>query len=382
MLYNEQDIRELWKRYLSKTATLAEVRSLFDLMEDPTLADLHLDISRSMIASEPSSLPADETVKAAVWEQVLAARNRSSVIKPIWRWITAASILILVATGWFMLRQEQPATGITDKPFTADITPGGDRATLTLADGTVIQLDSAHTGNLAQQGTSTVTKLSNGQLSYTSKGKPGTSLLWNKISTPRGGQFMIRLPDGSKVWLNAASSINFPAAFAADKRLVKVTGEVFFEVEKDAKRPFLVEVAGGPVIEVLGTRFNVNAYENESIIRTTLLEGSVKVNQVLLKPGFQAQVNASGNVTVSAVHKPAQITAWKDGLFDFDGADLPTVMRQLERWYNIDVKYEQPPSDIIFKGKMYRNVALTDVLDMLREMGVKFKLEGRTLTVL
>lgn len=411
MSYNEHDIRELWKRYLSKTATMAEVRLLFDLLGDPELADVHLDISLPLIAAEPSTLPADDAVRSAVWEQVLAAASgiREEVTPSVspagkslvsgmqtlpgsssprrtipsqWRWMAAASLLVLLTAGWWMLRQQQPGKEITTPAIIADIAPGGNKATLTLADGTIIQLDSARNGNIAQQGGSTITKLSNGELSYTTKGKSGGSLLWNKLSTPRGGQFGIRLPDGSRVWMNAASSVNFPATFAADKRVVKVTGEVFFEVEKDARRPFLVEIAGQSVVEVLGTSFNINAYGNESIIRTTLLEGSIKVNQVLLKPGFQAQVSASGDVTVAAVPKPAQVIAWKDGLFDFDGAGLPAVMRQLERWYDIDVKYEQTPANIIFKGKMYRNVALSDVLDMLREMGVKFKLEGRTLTVL
>ena len=218
------------------------------------------------------------------------------------------------------------------------------------------------------------------------------------MTTPAGGQYQVTLPDGTKVWLNAASSITYPTAFVDKERPVKISGEVYFEVAKDKEKPFIVDVDGKSSVRVLGTSFNINSYGDESTIKTTLLEGSVKVmrtattavstDSVILKPGQQALValpavaaSSDRQLKVTSDVNIEQTLAWKNGLFNFNGSDLHAVMRQLERWYGIKVEYEGSIPDTKFSGEIYRNVNLSDVLEALQRMGVKFRLHGKTLLV-
>jgi len=281
----------------------------------------------------------------------------------------------------------------------SDISPGGNHAVLTLADGRAIVLDSVANGQLADQGEVKIVKLANGQIAYDLHGLSAKEVMWNTMTTPKGGQYQVTLPDGTKVWLNASSSITFPTAFTGAVRKVKVEGELYFEVADNKQKPFVVDVGSKSLIEVLGTSFNVNSYVDEGSIKTTLLEGSVKVNNsVVLKPGQQAIQKDPAGMAVSA-DKPNshetvgkqdivvseanldQALAWKNGIFDFTGADLKTVMRQLERWYDIKVQYKGPMSNMTFGGRMYRNVHLSDVLEALQKMGVKTELDGKNLMV-
>src|SRR6185312_909605 len=265
-----------------------------------------------------------------------------------------------------------------------DVTPGTNKAILTLANGSSIILDSVANGTLTTQGNSKILKL-NGMLSYNTLKNKSSEVLYNTISTPRGGQYLLMLADGSKVWLNAASSLRFPANFVGKERKVELLGEAYFEVAKNAAMPFKVKV-NGMEVEVLGTHFNINSYENESTIRTTLLEGSIKINKnnssSLLKPGQQAQMNKAGEIKIINDADVEEAIAWKEGKFQFDRADIHDIMRQLARWYDVDVEYKGTVSSH-FGGTISRDVNLSQVLNMLHLTGeVKFQIEDRKVVVM
>jgi hypothetical protein len=299
-------------------------------------------------------------------------------------WKVAAAVLLLLISGsvWWVLQENKRDQGrVAVKPV-QDVVPGGNGAVLTLANGQVVTLDSLKNGMIGiQNGTSLV--LNDGSLSYNAK--DAAAISYNTISTPNARQFKLVLPDGSKVWLNAASSLKYPTAFLGKERRVEMTGEAYFEVAKNADMPFKVKVNEQTAIEVLGTHFNVNAYRDESSIRTTLLEGLVKVNKgaamVTLKPGQQVQVN--DQLKVDNTVNINQVVAWKEGTFNFDELGVEEVMRQLARWYNIEVVYERGIPSRKFYGEIGRNLNLSQVLEGLKLSGVNFRIEdGKRLIVL
>lgn len=306
-----------------------------------------------------------------------------------WGW-AAAVALLLAGSAYFLVNKKDTPAPIAAKAV--EITPGIQGAILTLDDGRQVVLDSMASGVVAQQGGTSVV-LSNGKLQYDPSGEATSGIQYNKMTTPKGRQFEVTLPDGTKVWLNAASSIRYPTAFTGNERKVEVYGEACFEVAKDAGKPFLVNVNNKASIEVLGTLFNVSAYENEKTINTTLLNGSIKVAthpaSVVLKPGQQAQISTTsgpnkpeGKIEIMNHPDLEKTMAWKNGLFNFEGAGIEEVMRQLERWYNIDVVYENGIPDIQFIGEMSRQISLSDLLEILRRTEVDFRVEGRKLIVL
>ena len=293
-----------------------------------------------------------------------------------YRWVAAAAVLMALATGVYFWSQRS----LQQIPELAgNIAPGSTKAILTLADGSTVALDS--TGNRVISQGSTAIRQQGGQLEYDVKGEPA-SLSYNMLVTPRGGQFRITLPDGSKVWLNAASSLRYPTAFLNNTRTVEITGEAYFEVAPDAAKPFKVKVNDRTEILVLGTAFNVNAYTDEPTINTTLLDGAVRINTQTLTPGQQAQVNTAGAIKLVNDVDVSETVAWKNGIFSFNNADVRTVMRQIGRWYNIEIIYEQAVYTTKFKGKIGRDLNLTDALEVLKKAGVNFKVEGRTVTVM
>jgi transmembrane sensor len=308
------------------------------------------------------------------------------------RWIAwAAAVIILFGTSLFVLLSKksiEPPVVINSPggPASTDIAPGKEGAILTLEDGTRLVLDSLGNGQVAMQnGTKVV--LHNGQLVYNTEGAASKEIAYNTISTPRGRQFQLVLPDQTKVWLNAASSLRYPTIFTGKEREVEITGEAYFEVAKNAAMPFRVKLGNNAGIEVLGTHFNVNSYQDEASMNTTLLEGSVKIyhgtDQQVIKPGEQAQVFQTNSPikVVSDVNVDKQV-AWKNGVFDFEDATLEEVMRQLERWYDIDVVYEKGVPPLEFVGKMGRDLSLSNVLKGLEFSKVHCRLEGRKLVVL
>ncbi|WP_276481788.1 FecR family protein [Paraflavitalea pollutisoli] len=314
----------------------------------------------------------------------------------------AAAVLVLMGIGaaiWFNGNNTSTTAPTVTANEAAPLLPGGNKAVLTLANGQQIILDTAGNTTLAQQGTTRIIKLNNGQLAYqdANKATAGAQPLFNTIATPNGGQYEIILPDGSHVWLNAASSLRFPTAFTGGERKVQLTGEAYFEVAKNAAMPFRVYTADrqhqdNGVVEVLGTHFNVNAYEDEPLVKTTLLEGKVTVaamaapgTPVTLAPGKQAAfaygVGRPASITVNTVDAD-EVIAWKNGIFNFNHADIRTVMRQLARWYNVEVVYEGPLSNELFEGEIPRNSTLTEVFKILELSAVHFKVEGRKVTVM
>ncbi|HWV69410.1 FecR family protein [Chitinophaga sp.] len=375
-----------------RRATTAEYRELLQLISD----DESGEIVKLLDAFHSASAAADAGNAGydhAYWQQavkeILDADQpaRELVILPVKSrvhflqryWWAAACIILLTAGAYYLSRQTQQPVMVNRAPV-KDVAPGGNRAVLTLSDGSEITLDSAGNGVLAQQGNTRITKLNNGQLAYSGAGNPEGKVLYNTMSTPLGGQYQLILPDGTGVWLNAASSISYPTAFTGNERSVTVTGEAYFEVVKNEKMPFRVK-AGNTTIDVLGTHFNINAYKDEASINTTLLEGAVRVNvsqqQQQLRPGQQARVPANGTSIQVVDHADiSEVMAWKAGFFSFNDADLPTVMRQLSRWYNVEVKYEGNIPQRVFTGEIGRNLTLSQVLKGLTKTRIKYRIEN------
>lgn len=303
-----------------------------------------------------------------------------------WGW--AAAILLLLTTGTYLWMQNgekhQQHTLFSQQIPLKDIPAGKSGAILTLSDGTQLVLDSLRNGTIAlQNGTQVILK--NGQLAYDPTSKNNGSITYNTMSTPKGRQFQVTLPDGSQVWLNSASSITYPTSFIGNERRINIEGEAYFEVAKNPKMPFRIKINNRAEVEVLGTHFNINAYRDEDNIKTTLLEGQVKVTagseNALLQPGQQAQLKATEKILIinADIEK---VMAWKNGFFNFDGVRMDEVMRQLSRWYDIEVVYEKGVPSIVFAGEMDRTVSLNGLLKGLEGFGVHFRVEGRRLIVL
>lgn len=301
----------------------------------------------------------------------------------------AASIALLLGTGiFYFAKPKEQIIPVAEKA--QEIAPGGTRGILTLSNGKqIILANISAKDTIAKEGEEVTIKMgANGVITYiinpdadASKNNPNA---FNTLSTPTGGQYNIVLADGTKVYLNAVSSIKYPTQFNGDKRLVELDGEAYFEVAKNKNKPFIVK-SDNQSIEVLGTHFNVHAYANEAVVKTTLLEGSVAVSfknqKSILKPGQQS--NVSDNFTKIKIRDvdTDEAIAWKNGRFKFDNADLKTVMRQLERWYGIKVEYRGDVSDVRFSGGTFMNKNLSEVLKVLELSNIKFKVEGRTIIV-
>ena len=289
--------------------------------------------------------------------------------------VAAAILLAFVSGIWVYIEKSKNNPEIIETSKIIDVAPGGNKATLTLADGTTIVLDSANNGTLAAQGNVQVIKLEDGQLSY--NGTAGTALMYNTIHIPKGGQHQLVLADGTKVWLNAESSLHYPTSFVGKERKVTLMGEGYFEVAKNADKPFYVQV-GVMKVQVLGTHFNINAYSDEKNIATTLMEGKVTVNngieEILLKPGQQAQASSNQLKKVYDVDMD-EILAWKNGEFVFNETELRDAMKSLSRWYNIEVVYENKLPATYLYGSISRKKSLIEVLKIMESSGLKFKIE-------
>lgn len=324
-------------------------------------------------------------------------------MKSGWFKYAAAAVIVLGVLTWVLIPTSDKSVAVTKTPAHIDIPPGRNGAVLTLADGRQIVLDSAGKGLIAtQSGTSVV--LENGKLLYDLAGTGSGKTLYNTMTTPRGRQFQVVLPDGTKVWLNAASSIRYPVEFTGTDRRVFISGEAYFDVAKDAARPFFVNADNRIDIEVMGTQFNVNAYDNERVVSATLVNGAVRVSlqgqetapgiktEEILKPGQQALAGSfkgsgraarSSSLMVLDAVDMDKVTAWKNGLFNFNDASIEEVMRQLERWYDIQVVYENGTPDIKFWGEIGRQIQLKDLLEILQKTEVSYRIEeGRKLIVL
>ncbi len=306
----------------------------------------------------------------------------------------AASILILITTGLYFYKNRTVDDNIAAKvvePKEAIITPGDDKAILTLSDGTKIILEDAKNGILANQAGISIQKTSDGELLYSFSNSANTvspetkeNVIYNKIETPIGGKYQVNLPDGSKVWLNSSSSLRFSALFNGHTREVELSGEAYFDVSKNKGKPFRV-ITKDQIVEVLGTQFNINSYSDEGPIKTTLIEGSVKIiykdKVVLLSPGQQFQPKELVSAVVEA--DTEEVVAWKDGYFVFKNEDIKSIMRKLSRWYNVEVSYSGNIPEVGFGGNISRSKDISEVLDVLQlTNAIHFKVEGRRITVM
>ncbi|HMI03141.1 MAG TPA: FecR domain-containing protein [Pedobacter sp.] len=342
----------------------------------------------------------DQGRVSARLKQRIHQQIRPAVVIPFWkrhlRMASAAAVLLLLSAGlvFYLNTQRSMEADLASH----DVAPGGNKAVLTLGNGTRIALTDALNGELAQESGISVKKTKDGQLVYTvmESSDPGDPAqaggIYNTVSTPMGGQYQINLPDGTKVWLNAASSLKFPASFANLKeRRVELVGEAYFEVSHNKKLPFIVKTEKQDVL-VLGTHFNINSYPDEPATRTTLLQGAVLVRRlgsrsekgnrdfVVIKPGQQCTLGQRIGVEDADVE---MVTAWKDGNFLFNDTDLPNIMKQLARWYNVDIDYSNVPADRFFTGFISRDVNLSKVLKMLEETGrIKFKVEHNNIKII
>ena len=324
---------------------------------------------------------------------IVRKKNKKSTLKTILPY--AASVVILlslgVITSRFLTKKEE------SKPLAnnhkTDLLPGSNKATLTLANGSKIDLDDSKNGTIANQADIIVAKSRSGQIEYNNAGNTAATnqafqsnlSAFNTIVTPRGGQYAVVLSDGTKVWLNAASSLKYPVAFTGNERNVELTGEAYFEVAKDATKPFFVK-SNSQTVEVLGTHFNINSYADEKATKTTLLEGSVKVSNlanasvIKLKPGQQA-VNGAGQMHIIYNADIDEAMAWKNGKFLFNDTELQTIMRQLSRWYDVDVEYKGTITERHYRGKISRNVPVSQIFEILKTSGLNFTINGRKIIV-
>ena len=391
---NKDRLYELLKKYGDGSASGEEVGELLEALKSPEInkwAEAYITTDAKNM-SDRVSLPEPEWER--IWKSILAGTEKKGRIMflPAWKKIAAtAAVLSVLAIGTYVFTVNKPANKeivrSAHKQPAMDIAPGGNKATLKLADGTVIILDSVENGSLAQQGSTKIIKLNSGQLSYSKAGTAIDKILFNTISTPRGGQYRVILSDGTSVWLNAASSLRFPTAFAGPERSVELTGEGYFEVASNKTMPFHVKVNGTDVM-VTGTHFNIMAYSDEKDMQTTLLEGKVSVTPVngkqeRLEPGKQAIIN---NVTHTVKLKEANlemVMAWKNGFFHFRESNIRDVMRQLERWYDVDVEYETTGTEQDFTGIIPRAQNASSILKTLELTGtVHFRIVDKKIIVL
>lgn len=302
-------------------------------------------------------------------------------------WVRYAALLFFLAGAsalFFLRKQPKP-----EPAPVAEIMPGGNKAVLTLADGKTIPLDQAAEENIAQQGNSRISKRAGGRLVYQAGVTGGNeTVAYNTLATPRGGQYRLVLPDGSEVWLNALSSIKFPTTFTGNERKVSITGEVYFEIAANERQPFQVAVVNSNTrIDVLGTHFNISAYADEPLVRTTLLQGKVRVSNegtVLLQPGQQAVLGSGAGQHPVSLLKDADTeaaVAWMNGYFQFNQANIKTVMQQIARWYDVSVSYEGKIPERKFSGEISRASNLSEVLKGLSVSGINYRREGRNIII-
>lgn len=415
----EERFRYLFKRYIRGLADDTEKSELSGLEEgmDDQVLDGLLKESWTNFPPGPPVFSLDESL--SILKKILDSGEKKIPHNTpsryfLLKYAAAAVLLLTIGAGLFYLfLYEKPETDIvadTSSSITGDILPGGNKAFLTLADGEKIVLDSVSAGIITIQGGIQVVKTGNGQIEYIPGNQDSGDILYNTISTPVGGEYQLNLSDGTKVWLNAASSIRYPVEFKQKERKVFITGEVYFEVNTliaDVKTlnsrknavPFIVDINNGQGwIEVLGTHFNVSSYPDEECMKTTLLEGLISFTPgiiatpgtervsktaapVRLVPGQEVLLFPDGAVDINSEVDTEKVVAWTKGYFQFSSSSLEEVMKQIARWYDVEVVFEGKVGSRSFGGKIQRDLNLAEVLNILRKNNVDFRLDGRTVYV-
>ncbi|MBC7628143.1 FecR family protein [Ferruginibacter sp.] len=396
---SESRLEYLFKCYINNKYSGPEEEELMVLLSNPENEEQVQILMDRFMENTRHEIQMSDQAAASILNNILKRGKRfviqkknSKTVYTFWLGL-AASVLIILGGAYFISDKKEYAIAKEDSSSSVGLTteksakilPGGHHAVLTTSDGKAIILDSMPNGLLTQQGNTDVKKLG-GLLEYKAPASfiRDTVISYNTVSTPRGGQYQIVLSDGSKVWLNAASSIRFPTAFSGSLREVELTGEAYFEVAKNKEKPFQVKVRDMK-IAVLGTHFNVKAYEDEAETKTSLLEGSVKIIQGkevgLLKPGQQAVINFKDDKVKIATADMVEVIAWKNGLFRFEGANIETIMREIGRWYDVEIVYAGKVPMRRFEGKINRNAGLSEVLRILELSNVKFSIAGKKIIV-
>ncbi len=392
---NTKRFVELYGKYLSNTASIAEEQEFFAYIEDPLYKDQVEKLLSESFANQTDFIHLKDRSRSRILNHILHKEQRKTK-QPIYRKIAfrvaiAASILLCVGLSFYLFQVKEQTGAIEGSTaLQADIQYlDSTQVYLTLADGRRIALSDDMEGQIAEQSGVVVTKSKDGSLVYSVSGGMSNTNAYNAIETPKGGQYQIILPDGTKVWLNAASSLKYPVSFSSlSERKVFLKGEGYFEVSKDARRPFRVMTDDRQEVEVLGTHFNINAYRKE--IKTTLLEGAVKVSSLaadkvqstVLKPG-QMSINEGNKITIAALSYVANQIAWRDGYLVFNNANIKDIMADLSNWYDLEVEYQGDMSKIYFHGNYLRSRDVKKLLNSLELTNkVKFKIEGRRVIVL
>lgn len=383
----KNNIIHLIEKYLEGTITPDEEARLMAWYQDHNEADI-----------EWLSDNADEEEQVRLrmlthLQQQISTPTAKPAAKRRWIYISAAAsiLLLLGLTGYFTYPLLKKTTHNNPAQLAQDVRPGSNKAVLTLSNGDKVILEDAKDGIITDQGDAAINKTDSGHVQYNSTASSSTAIVYNTLTTPYGGQYQLTLQDGTRVWLNAGSSLRFPATFAGNERKVTLSGEAYFEVAQDPNRPFYVAINSGTNtdmnVRVLGTHFNINAYPEEQRHVVTLLEGAVKVNYlgtgVTLTPGKAAilqkatgKMNATDGDTEEAI-------AWKNGYFLFDNEKVENIMRQISRWYDVEIHYQGDISKKAIAGSLSRSKNVSEVLNMLELTGaVHFKLEGRRITVM
>lgn len=377
-----EEYNALYEKYLSEKCT-SEEREAIENYQDNIDLDRHHWIKDQM--------GEQELVKETIHSEILNSIARQKRRQMIRTWYAAAAVILLIlSSGLYFnnLKKKTLVIAKTESPrFKNDVLPGDNRAILTLDDGSQINLDDAQNGVLASEDNTDIRKTGSGQLEYSASGKLIETVKYNTLSTPMGGQYQLSLPDGSRVWLNSGSSIRFPTAFIGKERIIELKGEAFFDIRENKKMPFIVRTNNSMDIRVLGTQFNVMAYDDEKNINTTLLEGSVQIlkesGTAFLEPGQAAILNkGTGKIKVAAADIEEAV-AWKNGFFIFSNENIESIMRKVSRWYNVEVDYQGNLSNKDFVGTISRDKNISEILKMLELTGaVHFRIEGRRITVM
>lgn len=381
---NRKSIRSIIKKYLKGKATSDEEHHLLSFYKriEPKQADWDE-------AAHGNKKALENKLLEKIYDQIDRKQHTTKMSRPLFTsWKAVASIILLCGVTYLVLNRNR--ISITNKRDFV-IQPGSDKAVLQLADGRTVYLDSLTIGEIYTKSGPAIHMAKKGELTYTQSANAGGENGTNIITVPKGGQFKVTLADGTSVWLNASSSLTYPVHFSSAERRVKLSGEAYFDVSqqtqkgsKGEKVPFIVET-DKQVVEVLGTSFNINAYSDEETVRTTLISGAVKVTSSdkhlpkILKPGQQS-ILAKGKLSIKKV-EASQAVAWKHGDFTFDEMPLEEIMRQIARWYDVEVNYQGEVGKIQFGGSISRSKNIQEVLDVLTLTGVQFTVKGRRIMV-
>jgi transmembrane sensor len=387
-MLTKQALKSIIDQYVTGTLDASGKENLHRIIADPAYEELVGELMdeafEERMAGSYQYPETQQRIKQQLLQQIRSSERPVRQLNSWRKWWAAAAILVGVAGAGTYFWWQRPAPQTTIATVTPDVLPGSNKAVLVLADGSLIALDSTGT-QVIQQGQTAIHQ-QKGQLQYVAQGS-GMIAGFNTLRTPRGGQYQITLPDGTKAWLNSASSLKYPTAFTGRERVVELNGQGYFEIAANAAKPFKVKVNGALEVQVLGTHFDIMAYADEGSIKTTLLQGAVRVKQgastEVLQPGQQAIADPSQQHIAVKETDVNKVIAWKNGLFIFNNMELGAILREVSRWYDVEIVYQAPPNKNLYGGGISRTQSLAGVLRFLEAGGTNhFKIEDKKVIVL